>query len=269
MIARIHLKKSLDDLYDMFNRRDYVHPDPVEFLYRYEDVRDRELAGLFAACLAFGRVVQINKSVERILDIVESPRHFVEQQPFSAKVNPFAGFKHRFVTGKNIQALWLAIKKITDRFGSLEFLWRSLSKNGELPVETVLGDFCHDIRQAAYPLDCGFLVPNPAGNSAFKRINLFLKWMSRHDAVDPGGWNILSPSQLIVPLDTHVHRFAMRLGMTCRRAADLTSALEITDYLSELNPSDPVKYDFIITRAGMNRQVAAVFQTRIFNSSYC
>ncbi len=37
--------RTLSRLYARYNRREYVHPDPLEFLYRYDDVRDREVAG--------------------------------------------------------------------------------------------------------------------------------------------------------------------------------------------------------------------------------
>ncbi|HOX23331.1 MAG TPA: DUF2400 family protein, partial [Elusimicrobiales bacterium] len=54
----------LEELYKRYNRRDYVHPDPLEFLYRYHRLQDRELAGLIAASLAYGNVRQILKSAE-------------------------------------------------------------------------------------------------------------------------------------------------------------------------------------------------------------
>jgi hypothetical protein len=39
--------------------------------------------------------------------------------------------------------------------------------------------------------------------------------------------------------------------LTSRKSADLKSAVEITGAFSEINPSDPVKYDFALTRFGI------------------
>ena len=74
----------------------------------------------------------------------------------------------------------------------------------------------------------------------------------RHDAVDPGGWQGVPASLLIVPLDTHMFRIARGLGLTQRGQADLKCALEITAGFRALRPDDPVRYDFSLTRLGLN-----------------
>ena len=61
-------KKTLEQQYNKYNDRKYVHPDPLEFLYDYKDVRQREIAGLVAASLAYGQVKQILKSVSKVLE---------------------------------------------------------------------------------------------------------------------------------------------------------------------------------------------------------
>ena len=89
--------------------------------------------------------------------------------------------------------------------------------------------------------------------SACKRLNLFLRWMIRADGVDPGGWNMISASKLLIPLDVHMHRFSILLGLTERRHADLKTAREITESMKVFSPVDPVKYDFALTRLGIRR----------------
>ena len=64
------LAPGLEALYRERNRRCYVDPDPLVFLYRYPDPADREIAGLVAASLAYGNVRQILKSVAVVLDIM-------------------------------------------------------------------------------------------------------------------------------------------------------------------------------------------------------
>jgi uncharacterized protein (TIGR02757 family) len=53
-------------------------------------------------------------------------------------------------------------------------------------------------------------------------------------------------------LDTHQFRIATRLGLTRRRQADLRTALEITRGYAQVRPRDPVRYDFSLTRLGIN-----------------
>jgi len=95
-----------------------------------------------------------------------------------------------------------------------------------------------------------YLLPDPRLGSACKRLNLYLRWMVRRDAVDPGGWNV-PPAKLVVPLDTHMHALGRALGLTDRRSADLRTALEITAAFRAIAPDDPVRYDFALTRLGM------------------
>ena len=96
------------------------------------------------------------------------------------------------------------------------------------------------------------LLPSPADGSACKRLNLFLRWMVRKDAVDPGPWTSVPGAKLVVPLDTHMFRIARGLGLTPRRQADLKIALEITAGFRAIRPDDPVRYDFSLTRLALN-----------------
>lgn len=97
-----------------------------------------------------------------------------------------------------------------------------------------------------------FFFPSPAGGSACKRLNLFLRWMVRGpDGVDLGLWRNLSPSSLVVPVDTHMSRIARFIGLTQRTDASWKTALEITGALRKLDPDDPVRYDYAITRLGI------------------
>ena len=97
------------------------------------------------------------------------------------------------------------------------------------------------------------LISIPDGLSAYKRFNLYLRWMVRKDNVDPGGWENISPSKLIIPLDTHMYKICRTLKFTNRKQTDLKSALEITNSFKAYAPLDPVKFDFALTRLGINK----------------
>ena len=120
-------------------------------------------------------------------------------------------------------------------------------------VLPALARFVERLRGSAGGEDaCASLLSSPKDGSACKRLNLYLRWMVRRDAVDPGPWNRVPCSKLVVPLDTHLFRIAGKLGLTARRQPDLKTALEITKGFARFQPRDPVHYDFCLTRLGIN-----------------
>jgi len=252
------LRQGLDSLYQKYNRRAFVHPDPLELVYRYETPADQEIAGLIAACLAYGRVAQILASVTRVLEAMSrdgksSPRSFLETATDRDLGQILPDFKHRFTPGTEIAALLLAVKRALAEHGSLEALFAAgvgLKDETILPALTAFVDRLR--ARAGGAQACASLLSSPADGSACKRLNLFLRWMVRRDKVDPGPWQSVSRARLVVPLDTHLHRIARQLRLTDRKQADLKTALEITRGFAGLNPRDPVRYDFSLTRLGIN-----------------
>jgi uncharacterized protein (TIGR02757 family) len=96
-----------------------------------------------------------------------------------------------------------------------------------------------------------YFFPKPSAGSGCKRLNLFLRWMVRRDAVDLGVWSHVQPAALIMPLDTHVIRVGRCLRLTRRTSPGWRMAAEITASLRALDPIDPVKYDFSLCHLGM------------------
>jgi len=306
-------KEALECLYERYNRREYVHPDPLEFLYAYHDVRDREVAGLVAASLAVGRVAQILRSVAAALErLGPHPAKRVAEAEDGDLGRMMVGFKHRFLTGENLAAMLDGAGGIIRRHGSLEACFAEaerreqglgtgdqgtekgkairstatapsplpplprrgegttkskairstatapsppppLPRRGEGKEEggTILVGLAAFAAELAQGGACGRIVSHPSGKSACKKLNLYLRWMVRSDAVDPGGWQNVHPRQLIVPLDVHLHRIGRLLGLTDRKQADLAAAMEVTAALRAVAPDDPVKYDFVLTRLGI------------------
>jgi uncharacterized protein (TIGR02757 family) len=75
--------------------------------------------------------------------------------------------------------------------------------------------------------------------------------MVRKDAVDLGLWRKVSPSRLIIPLDTHVVRLGRCLRLTGYSTAGWKMAAEITASLRALDQADPIRYDFSLCHVGM------------------
>jgi len=242
----------MESLYWRYNRRDCIHPDPLEFVHRYRSPMDREIVGLVAACLAYGRVRQILASVSRVLERMgPSPSRFLLDHSLDRIHFLFGSFKHRFTTGAELAALLGSMREMLLRFGSLETCFLAGCSPGDATVFPALESFAHRLRCACPGGLEGMLLPRPVKGSACKRLHLFLRWMVREDDVDLGIWKRVDPSRLLIPLDTHMFRIAGALGLTARRQADLRAALEITDAFRTISPEDPVKYDFALTRLGI------------------
>jgi uncharacterized protein (TIGR02757 family) len=228
-----------------------VHPDPLETLYAYPEPADQEIIGLVAAGLAYGRVGQILSSIGAAIAVLgPSPRSFLDGNSARSLASRFADFRHRFTSGTELSALLAAVKRAVADHGSLELLFRSGFDPGDDTVLPALSRFVAVLRALA-PLPCPSLLSSPDDGSACKRLNLYLRWMVRRDAVDPGPWRGIPASKLVVPLDTHLFRIGRALGLTVRRQADLRTALEITRGFARIAPRDPVRYDFALTRLGI------------------
>jgi uncharacterized protein (TIGR02757 family) len=251
----------LDELYRTFDHVDSA-TDPVHLVRRYRQARDREVVGFCAAALAFGRVASVIQSIESLLAVMgPHPAQFVRRfEPVrdSARIEPLV---HRWIRGRDLVALLLILQRMLKDRGSIEAFFMVGDDESSADVSKALDDFCRraldtDFREAygrrlpRRPGVCYFF-PRPSAGSACKRLNLFLRWMVRKDAIDLGVWNRLSPSRLVVPLDTHVIRLGRCLQLTRYRSPGWKMAADITASLRRLDPLDPIRYDFSLCHVGM------------------
>ena len=244
-------------------RRDWssqrLDSDPLAFAHRFTDAGDREVAAFLAASLAFGRVASIRASVARVLEAMgPNPAAFLEtwdEKPLTA----LRTFRHRWVSGKDVEDLLRMVKGARRAHGSLGALFAAGDAGGEDFVAP-LSSFHRNLlflssssSSSAPSRGLKFLLPAPEGGSACKRSHLFLRWMVRTEGFDLGLWTggSFTPARLLLPMDTHVHRIATYLGLTRRPAADLAASREATGWLRRLNPDDPVAYDWALSRLGI------------------
>lgn len=244
-----------------------VEADPVRFPRRYRArPLDAELVGAIAACLAYGKVSAFAQKLETLFaGMGEHPSRFA-QDFVPGRDGERIDIAYRFNTSADIAALVAALGRVQKEEGSLGACFAK----GYSPAEgtlAALGRFVARLRDAANPAiealgpsrirAFDHLLPDPASGGACKRWMLFLRWMIRggeDDPVDLGLWRFggLDASRLIVPLDTHVARVGVRLGLTRRSDLSMKTALEVTASLTRLDPLDPVKYDFALCHLGMS-----------------
>ena len=254
------LKPVLDQLYADFNHPDSA-TDPIHIVRRFERDDDREVVGFIAGALAFGRVSSVLQSIERVLAVMgPAPAAYLRRFDPRRDAPAFAGIVHRWTRETDIVALLWLLRQMIDRAGSVEGFFLEAYDAGADDIAEALDSFSRramalDLK-AAYgrvpkrPGVCYFF-PRPSAGSGCKRLNLFLRWMVRRDALDLGVWKRVSPAKLIVPLDTHVIRVGRCLRLTEYTSPGWRMARDITASLRKLDPADPVKYDFSVCHLGM------------------
>ena len=255
------MKAALDRLYTSFNYPESAL-DPIQIVRRYPAVADREIVAFVAAGLAFGRVASVMASVEAVCAVMgPKPAAFVRRFDPRRDARALEPIVHRWIRGRDIAALIWILRSLTEQHGSLERAMASGLPSADQNVEGAIEHLATEGREVDLQPVYGrrrppgpgvsYFLSRPSAGSACKRINLFLRWMVRTDAVDPGGWSAIAPSQLVVPLDTHTIRTGRCLGLTRRVTPGWKMAVEITDALRALDPFDPVRYDFSLCHLGM------------------
>lgn len=243
--------------------------DPIEFPRRYPDPADAEVAGLVAACLAYGRADLFRPQVAYLLGAMgPHPAAFAERFARAPAPDRFPRFRYRFNQPPDAAALVAAAGSLRAAHGSLGArfgaLLRAAAADGApSPLREALARFAAELRSAppVAPLLAArggrgllHLLPDARKAGACKRLNLYLRWMARGpDEVDLGLWRDWVPaSALVVPLDTHLARMARRLGLTARRDLSWRTAEEVTRALRRIDPDDPVRHDFALCHLGMS-----------------
>ncbi|HEY3157400.1 MAG TPA: TIGR02757 family protein [Vicinamibacterales bacterium] len=254
------MRPRLDDLYRTFDHVDAA-TDPVHIVRRYAAPDDREVAGFCASALAFGRVASVLQSIESLLAVMgPHPAAFVRAFDPARHRAPIDPLVHRWIRGRDLVALLLILQRMLREAGTIERFFVAGDNLAAPDIALALEGFSVRALQtdltAAYgrvpkrPGVCYFF-PRPSAGSACKRLNLFLRWMVRRDAIDLGTWTSVSPSRLIIPLDTHVIRLGRCLGLTRYSSPGWRMAAEITASLRSISAADPIRYDFSLCHVGM------------------
>jgi len=254
------LARHLDSLYREYNREESAS-DPVHLVRPYSRPDDREIAGFCAAALAFGRVASVINSITTLLAIMgPSPAAYVRRFDPAAAHPELRAMVHRWTRGVDLVALVWILRQMLDTHGSIEAFFAEGYSTDHEDVGPALDSFSSralslDLRTAygRVPRRAGvcYFFPRPSAGSACKRLNLFLRWMVRHDEIDLGVWSRIPASKLVVPLDTHIIRLGSCLRLTRYRSPGWKMAAEITSALRALDPVDPVRFDFSLCHVGM------------------
>jgi uncharacterized protein (TIGR02757 family) len=255
---RTVMKQEIIDLLDRkvqeYNQLSFIENDPICIPHQYNKKQDIEIMGLFAAVFAWGqRKTIINKCRELAQRMDNAPYDFVLNHT-DADLQKLIGFKHRTFNDSDLLYFIYFLNYWYKNNTSLESAFSNGMQPGDLNTENGLNDF----KQTFFSLDEVLQrtmkhISSPIQKSACKRINMYLRWMVRHDeqGVDFGIWKKIKPAQLVCPLDVHVQRVAANLGLIQREQNDWNAAVELTNNLKKLDSEDPVKYDFALFGLGV------------------
>jgi uncharacterized protein (TIGR02757 family) len=264
MVVSRNLKHHLDSFLDEFPKELHLSSDPVQFVHRYDDPRDREVVGLIATAFAYGNVKSIIKTVDRALSYL-GPRPAQAIAAFDPRTDArrLRGFYHRFNTSRDLAVFFWMIRRLLEDQGSLENAFAqglspedkdtgaAMERFAALMLATGYEQF-YSARELKKRLAVRFLLPSPVDGSACKRMNLYLRWMVRPaDGVDLGVWTRVQARQLVIPLDTHIARISSYIGLTEMKSPGWAMALDITKGLRRLDAADPLRYDFALCHLGI------------------
>jgi uncharacterized protein (TIGR02757 family) len=259
MIAEsAEIKNLLERLYAKYNHRAFVPPDPLQFVYRFSDRHDAEIAAFLSAALAYGRVRQIERSLTQLLDRMDGAPYDFTMRLNSGGRAKLHSFKHRFTAGDDISDLLDLFRRILNDHDNLESFFMQGCREEHSTVLPALSTFCDclcrlyaDTHDGRVSDGVRYLLASPSRGSASKRLHLFLRWMVRHDEVDVGLWRGIDKAKLIVPVDVHMARLCRILGLHNDRTVSRSTAVKITEAFAKMEPADPVKYDFALSRIGI------------------
>lgn len=234
----VEIENQLRQWAEEYHRESFIVDDPVQFPNRYRGGRkeDIEICGLLTAVLSFGNRKMILKKVDELDELMgHAPLRYVlsrrwtedfpktDSRSFYRMVS-FAAFRLYF---ERLYVVYAEGKTLEDVL---------LTYTGS-PMQRL----------------CAFL--GVSERSPQKKLNMFLRWMIRSSSpVDFGIWKHMNPSELIIPLDTHVCRMAYQLGLTPTQTFSLNNAKRITEALGRIFPGDPCYGDFALFGYGVNHK---------------
>lgn len=260
-IFKNNLKDFLDNLVEEYETSDFIDKDPIRFVHMFEQDNDKEIAGILASCLAYGKREKIIDTVQNILEIIEfKPYEFAVNFNYKKDRKLFNNFVYRYNTGEDLALLFHSIGQTLKNHKSLNEMFTIHLCENKNNLKETLKTFVKEIienlpDEATSNRGLNFLLPSSAKGSACKRLNMFLRWMVRKGPVDLNLWTEVPSSILLIPLDTHVAKLSRKMGLTERKADDWKTAQEITDKLKEFSPNDPAKYDFAIFGMGVYKNI--------------
>lgn len=248
---KTELKEFLDEKVNQYNNFDFIESDPVQIPHLFSQKEDIEIAGFLSATIAWGNRKMIIKNSHQMMDLMgNTPYDFVMSHSDS-DLERLEHFVHRTFNGKDFTGFIKSLQHIYKNHNGLETVFAKHQENESM--QKSISEFKKIFFEIDHLPRTQKHISDPMNGSAAKRINMMLRWFCRQDTkgVDLGIWKNISPSALSCPLDVHSGNVARKLGLLTRKQNDGKALAELDLKLRELDPTDPVKYDFALFGLGV------------------
>lgn len=251
------IKRLLDEKVRLYNQPSFIDKDPVIIPHSFTKKQDVEIAGLFAAVLAWGNRTSIINNCRKLMGWMDNHPHDFILHHKDTDLKGFLSFAHRTFNATDLLYFIHFLQYHYQQHDSLEDAFVPEKRYKEDTVEQALIYFHNYFFSIDHPDRTKKHISTPARKSACKRLNMYLRWMVRKDkkGVDLGLWKKINPHQLICPLDVHVARVAERLELLPNNSSNWQNALHLTYQLRELNPDDPAVYDYALFGLGAEERL--------------
>lgn len=245
------LKSFLDEKVELYNTPSFIESDPVQIPHLFSQKEDIEIAGFLSATIAWGNRKMIIKNAHKMMDLMgNAPYDFVMSHT-EEDLERMECFVHRTFNGGDFASFIRSLQHVYKNHGGLETVFAKHQESNSM--QKSISKFKKTFFEIPHQNRTQKHVSDPMNNSAAKRINMYLRWMVRRDnkGVDFGIWKSISPALLSCPLDVHSGNVARKLGLLNRKQNDAKALAELDAKLRELDPNDPVKYDFALFGLGV------------------
>ncbi len=245
------LYEILEEKAKLYNATQFIETDPIQIPHSFSNKENKEIAGFFAATIAWGNRKMIIKNALKWMELMDNNPYEFLMNTSEKEWLHLDDFKHRTFNGTDCKCFLRAIKNIYSNHGGLEQVFtKGYQQDNTIAsalryFRAVFFDVEHEARTHKH-------VSNIDKGASAKRLNMYLRWMVRKDTkgVDLGLWNKISMSNLLLPLDVHTSRQARELGLLKRKQDDWKAVIELTQALKKFDPNDPIKYDFALFGIG-------------------
>ena len=240
----------LNFYHDKYNRKDFICDDPISIPHRFSKKQDIEIAGLFAATLAWGNRKSIINSCNKLMTLMDNQPHDFILHHSVKELKPFTTFVHRTFNATDVLYFIEFLKQHYTTHDSLENLF--LKEDAEQALINFHNSF---FSLVDFPHRTKKHIATPERKSTCKRLNMYLRWMVRRDknGVDFGIWKKIKPAILMCPLDVHVENYARKLNLIERKQRDWLTVTELTCNLRKIDAKDPVRFDFALFGMGIEK----------------
>ncbi len=239
------IKELLDEKYLAFNSKAFIELDPISIPHQFVKKEDIEIAGFFAASLAWGNRKSIISNAGNLMQRMDNSPHDFIINHSKHDLQRLKKFVHRTFNDKDLLFFVQALRHLYTKHKGLE---GAFSNGRPIDLKAAIVNFRTLFLSVEHLPRSEKHLSNPAAKSSSKRLCMYLRWMVRKDkqGVDFGLWKSLSPALLQLPLDVHTGFVSRELGLLKHTQNDWQAVEEITEVLRRFDPKDPVKYDFAL-----------------------